>query len=436
MAALLLVLALIVANGVLAMSEIAVVSANRVRLGQAAEAGSAGARRALELAENPNRFLSTVQVGITLIGVFAGAFGGTTLAAPVSEWLARLPWLAPYSEGLALILVVAVITYLSLVVGELVPKRIGLGNPEVVATAVAGLMHGLSVATAPVVAFLSASTEAILWLLRAQPRTTPQVSEEEIATLVEQGRRAGLIEAVEQEIIEKTFWLGERRVNAVMTPRTEIAQLDLADRPEALARTIAERPFSRYLVTDGRIDEVVGVVHCRELLAQVLSGNTPTLPAATQEALFVPETLPIFDLLERFREAGSHFAVVLDEYGGVEGIVTMSDIVEELVGEVANQEPTDEPEVVHYEDGSLLVDGRYDIEALAESLDLPDESGLTAEGYRTLGGFIATRLGRLPQIGDSLEFGGHRFEVVNMDRLRVERILISPAPEGEEEKQP
>ena len=428
MTALVFVLVLIVANGVFAMSEIAVVSANRVRLKQRAEAGSAAARRALELAENPNRFLSTVQVGITLIGVFAGAFGGATLAAPVAAWLARVPWLAPYSGALALVLVVAVISYLSLVVGELAPKRIGLNNPEAIAMAVAGFMHGLSVVATPIVVFLSASTEGVLWLLRIRPSGEPRVSEEEIAVLVEQGRRAGLIEPAEQEIIENAFWLGEQRVNAIMTPRPEVARLDRSADAGQLAREMAERPFSRYLVTDGGIDDVIGVVHTRDLLTRLLGGGDLELATVTRDPLFVPETLPIFDLLDRFREAGTHFAVVLDEYGGVEGIATMSDIIEELVGEVANQEPADEPELVRRNDGSLLADGLIDIEDLTEALELPADVSLEAEGYRTLGGFIATRLARLPQIGDVFEFAGYSFEVVDMDRLRVDRVLIAPLP--------
>ncbi len=425
---LIIIVLLIVANGVFAMSEIAMVSANKVRLRSQAEAGSRPAARALELAENPTRFLATVQVGITLIGVFAGAYGGATLAAPIAEWLAGVPWLAPYSGALALVGVVGGVTYLSLVVGELTPKRIGLNNPEGIAMAVAGTMHALSRAATPVVRFLAGSTEGLLRLLRIKPRGEPVISEEEISILVEQGLRAGVIEPAEQEIIENAFWLGEQRVNAIMTPRLDVAWIELEGASEALSKTMAERPFSRYLVAQGSIDEVVGVVHTRDLLVHLMATGELALADSTQAALLVPETLPIFDLLEAFREAGSHFAAVIDEYGGVEGIVTMSDIVEELIGEIADQEPADEPAVVARSDGSLLADGLLDISELAESLTLPPGVALEAPGYRTLGGFMATRLGRVPQIGDVLDFAGYRFEVVDMDRRRVAQVMIASIP--------
>jgi putative hemolysin len=427
---LLIVLLLILANGLFAMSEIAVVSANRVRLQQRAEAGSAAAARALALAEEPNRFLATVQIGITLIGVIAGAFGGAALAGPLADVLRNLPQIAGSADAIAFGLVVALITYLSLVVGELAPKRIGLNDPERVAMGIAGLMHALARIATPIVRFLSFSTEGVLWLLRVRRSERPGVSEEEIATLVEQGLRAGVVEPLEREIIENAFWIGERRVRNIMTPRVEVAWLDLDAGPEPLRRQIAERPFSRYPLARGGLDDIVGVVHTRNVLAQQLSGAPLDLEALAAPPLFVPESQAILDLLTAFQRAGSHIAVVIDEYGGVEGIVTLSDIFEQLVGEIANQEAADQPTITTRADGSHLVDGRVTLDTLAETLELPLEALIGDGGYDTLGGFVVHHLGRIPGSGDAFARLGHRFEVVDVDGQRIDRVLIIRSSDG------
>ena len=431
MIALLIVLLLILANGLFAMSEIAVVSANRVRLQQRAEGGSTAAAQALALAEQPNRFLATVQIGITLIGVIAGAFGGATLAGPLAETLRTLTWFGGYADAIALGLVVTLITYLSLVVGELAPKRIGLNRPERIAMRVAGVMHGLSLVATPIVRFLSLSTEAVLWLLRVRSSDEPAVSEEEIAILVEQGLRAGVVEPLEQEIIENAFWIGDRRVRNIMTPRLEVAWLDLDEGPEQLRQRIAEQPFSRYPLARGGLDDIVGIVHTRNLLAQSLAGRALDLEALATPPLFVPESQAILDLLTGFQQAGSHIAVVIDEYGGVEGIVTLSDILEQLVGEVANQEQADQPEIVTREGGGLLADGRVDLEVLAAALATPVAVFEGEGGFDTLGGFVTSRLGRIPEIGAAFAFLGYRFEIVDMDGRRVDQVLITRSEEHE-----
>lgn len=421
---LLIVLLLILVNGLFAMSEIAVVSANRVRLQQRAEAGSAAARRALALAEHPNRFLATVQIGITLIGVIAGAFGGTTLARPLAETFATIPPLAGYADALAFGLIVALITYLSLVIGELVPKRIGLNEPERIAMRVAGIMHALALVATPVVRLLSLSTEGVLRLLRIRRRTEPAVSEEEIAIVLEQGLRAGVVEPLEREIIENAFWIGDRQVRNIMTPRVEVAWLDVDGAAEQLRQQIAERPFSRYPLARGGLDDIVGIVHTRTVLAQLLTEGSFDLETLAAPALFVPESQAILDLPTSFQQAGSHIAVVIDEYGGVEGIVTLSDIFEHLVGEVADQERSDQPKIVPHASGSLLADGRVDVDVLAAALSLPSDAFRGEGGFDTLGGFVTDRLGRIPEIGESFAFLDHHFEIVAMDGQRIERVLI------------
>src|SRR5690606_4561620 len=307
---------LIVGNGVFAMAEMAVVSANRIRLERQAAAGDAGASRAARLVSEPNDLLATVQVGITLIGVLSGAFGGAALAEPLSVTLSRVGWLEPYAYPVAMVLVVGAITYFSLVVGELVPKRLALTAPEALASRLAGPMLVVSRIAAPLVKLLGASSELLLRLLRVREVEDEPVDEQDISMLVEEGLRQGTVEPAEREIIANAFWLGERRVNAILTPRSSVAWLDVAAGVQGLRQALDERPHSRYLVCAGSVDEVVGYLMTRDLVAQLLEGTTPVLDEHVKQPLFVPETLPTLTLLERFKTTGVHFAVVLDEYGG------------------------------------------------------------------------------------------------------------------------
>jgi len=315
----LIILLLIVLNGVFAMAEIAVVSANKLRLRQKAEAGVPAAKRALTLAEHPNTFLSTTQIGITLVGVFSGAFGGATLSGPLARVLERVPFLEGIADPLAFGFVVVLITYVSLVVGELVPKRIGLNDPERVAMAIGGLMLALSVIGKPLVSFLGASTNALLALMGVKQGEADDISEADIDMVIAQGLRAGVIEPAEQEIIENAFWLGERKVNAIMTPRHDVSWFDVSATPEEVLEQIRTEPHGRYLVCEGELDRVVGFVVIRDLLAAKLDIGSFDLRAALHKPLLVPETLPILSLLNKFRDSRTHIAVVLDEYGGVEG---------------------------------------------------------------------------------------------------------------------
>ncbi|HEX7040470.1 MAG TPA: hemolysin family protein [Trueperaceae bacterium] len=421
-----IVLALVLVNGLFAMSEIAVVSANRFRLQQRAEEGDRAAGRALALAEDPNRFLSTVQVGITLVGVFSGAFGGATLAGPVAASLRRVAWLAPYAGPLAFGLVVAGISYLSLVVGELVPKRLGLANPEGIAVRVAGLMHAVSRAAGPVVWLLGASTSLVLRLLRVRTQGE-DIDEEDIELVIAQGREAGVVEPEEQAIIEKAFWLGERRVNDIMTPRHEVAWLDLGGGTEQVVEVLARAPHARYVVADGELDSVAGYVRAADLLSAALRGEPFDLRRHLREPLFVPETMPILAMLNTFRESGERLAVVVDEHGGFDGLLTLGDILEELVGDLAAVGP-EEPLVVAVGPGAWRVDGAVHVDALVDALGLGGAVDLEHAGFQTAGGLAAFVLGRVPVEGDAFEWHGHRFTVARMDGQRVAELLVGREP--------
>ncbi|HYH83612.1 MAG TPA: hemolysin family protein [Longimicrobium sp.] len=418
-----LILVLIVLNGVFAMSEIAVVSSRRARLQERAEAGDAGARRALALTHEPTRFLSTVQIGITLIGTLAGAFGGATLAEELAPWIARWPTLAPYSHSLAFAAVVVVITYLSLVIGELVPKRIGLNAPETIAAAVAGPMNVVSILAAPAVKLLTVSTELLLRLLRVRKSDDAGVSEAEISVMMEQATQAGVFDEEEQELVERVFWLGDQRVGAVMTPRHRLVWLDLQDPPEENWRRMVEHRHSRYPVCDGGLDAMRGMVSVKDLWAARLAAQAVVLAEHAVPPLYIPGSTRALHLLERFRESGVHVAVVVDEYGGVEGLVTLNDLLQEIAGDLTVA-GSGSPPVVRRDDGSLLVDGSYPIDDFREALELPERRGEPRE-YRTVGGLVFTLLGHVPTPGEHVDHEGWRFEVMDMDGNRVDKVLAT-----------
>jgi len=417
----LLILVLVLVNGVFAMSEIAVVSSRRSRLQQQAAAGDGGARRALELSDDPTRFLSTVQIGITLVGVFAGAYGGASIAGRLDGYLEAFPAIAPYSEGLALFMVVAAITFLSLVVGELVPKRIGLNHPERIAGLVAGPMHALSVIASPIVRVLGASTEGLLRLLRVHKPEEPPVTEEEVSALLEAGRAAGVFEEEEHDLVERIFWLADQRVGALVTPRQRIEWLDVRDSQDAHRAELVRHRHSHYLVCDGEVDRVLGMVRVKDLLAELLEGRPLDPRAALRKPLFVPQSLRALRLLTMFRESGIHLAVVIDEYGGVAGLITLNDVLEEIAGDLGTDA---EPRVVKREDGSWLVDASLTMDEFWECLDLEEPRGWVGTGYHTVGGLVATELGRIPHTGDTLELHDLKFEVVDMDGHRVDKVLV------------
>lgn len=423
------VLFLILANGAFSMSEIAVVSARKARLEHRAREGDRRARAALELATNPADFLSTVQVGITLVGVLAGAYGGATLAEPLAAKLREAPMLARSADLLALAIVVASITFLSLVLGELVPKRLALNRPEAIAAAVARPMRVVSLVVSPVVRLLSGSTALVLRLLRFRPSEEPEVTEDEIKLLIAQGTRAGMFEEAEREMVERVFRLGDRRVFQLMTPRRKIVWLDLDDPPDAIAAKIAANTFSRYPVGQGSLDDCVGFVRTRDLLDSALKTGAVDLRSCLRQPLLVPENTRALAVMERFRDSRTHIAMVIDEYGGIEGLVTLNDILEAILGDMPALGESAEPPAVRREDGSWLVDGTIPIADLKDILKVPRLPAEDRGDYRTLGGFVMHQLHRVPVTGDAFEWGGLRFEVVDMDGHLVDKVLITARPE-------
>ncbi len=425
-----LILLLIIANGVFAMSEIAIISARRVRLEQRAAEGDRGSQVALSLAETPNRFLSTVQIGITLIGILAGALGGATLAVSLADALREVGPLAPYAGGIAITLVVLAITYLSLVIGELVPKRVALNNPEGIARVIARPMRLLAVISSPLVHLLSASTDLVLHALGVRPSAEPPVTEEEIRGLFAQGTEAGVFELAEQELVEQVLMLNDRRVSALMTPRPEMTWLDLEAPVEETMRIIVESPYSRFPVARGSLDELAGEVRAKDILSYMLSGRPFEIEPNVQTPLYVPEVMPALQALEAFKQSGRPTALVIDEYGSVTGFVTLTDILEAIVGDIPSIDEVEEPEVVQREDGTWLVDGMLPIGEFRELFELDELPGEEQGLYQTLAGFVTSHIGRIPTPADHFQWGNLRFEIMDMDGNRVDKVLVAHTPDA------
>ena len=422
---------LILTNGILAMIEMAVVSARKARLQVRAAKGDAGASVALELATDPSDFMSTIQIGITLIGVLAGAFGSATIAKQIATGLVRIPFLAPYSQTISVGTVVVTITYLSLVIGELAPKRLALSNPEKIASRLARPMQRLSRILSPFSRFLSLSAGVVLRILAVHPAADSPASEEEIKFMLDEGRKLGIFEPLEEEMVDHVFRLGERRVTTLLTPRTEVVWIDLHDSEEEIHRKVTSSGHSRFPVAEGELDRVLGMVFAKDLLTQSLAGEPIDLRAILQPAPYVPETMPAFDVLERFKTARSKIALVLDEYGGIEGLVTTDDILEAIVGDIPVRGEEAEPEVFQREDGSWLLDGLLPLDELAELFELTEAPG---KGIDTLGGLVMALLGRIPTAGDRFEWEGLGFEVVDMDGHRVDKVVVTPpGPQAQED---
>jgi putative hemolysin len=425
-----IVLLLIIANGLFSMSEMAVVSARKTRLVELAERGDAKARAALKLANSPNQFLSTVQVGITLIGILAGAFGGATLSANLAAGIARIPLLAPYSQAIGFGLVVLLTAYLSLILGELVPKRLALNNPERIAATVSVPMQSVAGLAYPIVTLLTTSTELVLRLLGANhPSDEPLVTEEEIKVMVRQGTEAGTFEAAEQDMVERVFRLADQRVSALMTPRLDVVWLDLNDPVEVNRQKMIDSRHSRFPVCQDSLDMLLGVAHVTDMLARSLSGESFELTAILRQPLYIPESTHALKMLELFKQSSTHIALVVDEYGVLQGVVTLNDVMEVIIGDVPFADKPYESPAVQREDGSWLLDGMLPIEKLKELFDLEDLPGEERDNYQTLGGFIVTQLGRIPAASDHFEWENVRFEVMDMDGNRVDKVLLVPPPE-------
>jgi putative hemolysin len=432
---LMVLLVLILLNGVFALSEMAVVSSRKARLLQWAEDGRSGAGTAFELANHPGHFLSTIQIGITLIGILSGAVGEATVARNLAEHLSLVTPLRPYADSVAFGIVVAGITLFSLVLGELVPKRLALLNPEAVASAIAGPMRFLSRAAYPLVHGLNLFTEFVLRLLATRAPQQPPVTEEEINVLMEQGAEAGVFEKHEQALVSRVFWMGNHRITGAMTPRVDIVYFDVNDPFEVNRDKLLHSTHSRFPVCRGGLDEVVGVLQAKTLLDDMMLGKPIDLINGATRAFYVPDSLTVVKLLEAFKKHRQQFALVVDEYGELHGLVTMNDVMGTLVGDIATVEEVAEAEVVQRDDGSWLIDGNVTPERFREVMALPEPlPGEATESYHTLAGFAMRQLGRIPQAGDRFESDGFRFEIVDMDKNRVDKLLVmrlgADAPSG------
>ena len=426
---LVIILLLILLNGFFALSELAVISSRRARLQVLADAGSTTARHALDLASSPGPFLSTVQIGITMIGIFAGAYGEKTLAASLAGRLAGFPLLAPVSEELALAIVVAGITYFSLILGELVPKRVALANAERIASMVALPMRVLAYAFRPMVVVLDTSSRLVLRMFGRYAAPSHQVTDEEIRTLIAEAAESGVVERVERDMITGVMRLADRPIRALMTPRVDIVWLNIETAEQELRLLLRDSPYSRFLLSEGELDEVQGVVQARDLLAQILAGRPLDVRAALMQPLFVHEGISALKVLEQLRQAAVPMAIVVDEYGSVQGLVTATDILNSIAGEIAESPEAGEPQVVRREDGSWLLDGGLSIDEARDLLALRTLPEVPS--FHTLAGLVLHQFGHVPTSGEHFDLEGFRFEVIDMDGHRIDKVLvIPPAPSG------
>jgi putative hemolysin len=423
------ILLLIVVNGVFSLSELALVSARRARLAVLERKGVKGAAVARSLSDEPQRFLPTVQVGITLVSVFTGVFGGARLASHVQALLETIPAIAGFAEGVSLTLVVIVTTYLTLVLGELVPKQLALRGPELMAIRVARPIVILSHLVGPAVWLLGKSSDGILLLFGLRHASRQSVTEEELKALLVEGAQTGVLEMEERDMIERVLRLADKPVRAIMTPRTELAWIDRTHPAKSIIAALKAAPHSRFVVCDGSIDNVVGVVQAKDLLDRILGGGELSVSASLRQPMIVPDTISALDALERLKSDALGLALVMDEYGSFEGVVTAADVLQAIVGEATgpdHQEGVPGPEG----DTTMTFDGMTPVDELKARLNLPD---LPAEGsYHTLAGLLLALLRRVPTTGDRIVFGGWRFEVLEMDGRRVDKVLAGrePAPEA------
>ena len=426
----LVVFLLIVLNGLLAMSELAVVSAKTSRLQQKAEEGSEGARVALELQAEPDRFLSTVQIGITMIGVGTGALGGAALAEPVGGWIANIPGIGvATAESVAVVAVVVLITYLSLVIGELVPKRVALRKAEAMASLMSRPLKRMSMITAPIVTLLAWSSDIVLRIIGQHGGDAPTVTEDEVHHLLRQAREAGVFEPSETRMVAGVFDIGDRTAGELMTPRHRVVFLDVTEQDETNRVLMEETSHSHYPVCEASTDNVIGMVSTRSLWLQSLRNEPFDLRAAMQEPEFTPEIAPVLSVIEQMRTTGTRSVVVVDEYGGVAGLITLNDVLSDIVGELDENTNTGIKGSIRRDDGSWLLDGNFPAHETRELLEIKELPGEEEGNFETIGGFVMDQLGRIPKAGEHVEVEGYRVEVVDMDGHRIDKLLVHRLPE-------
>lgn len=419
-----IVLALILLNGFFAMSELAVVSARPARLQSLSRAGNKKAARALKLAEDPGRFLSAVQIGITLIGILTGAYGGATIAESLGEHLDAIPAIAPYGHVLAVGIVVVIITYLSLILGELVPKRIALAAPERIAMLVSGPLMMVAALGKPLVAVLNVSSSLVLKALGIRESDKDTVTEEEVRTVIAEGTASGVIDPVEHKMLEGVLRLADRPVRAIMVPRPDIVWIDMDDSEEQIREDLVSNSASRVIVAKGgNLDEPVGVVRKKDLLAKMLRGEPLDLAGSVVQPLYVPEGVSVLNLLNMFKTHTAHIALVVDEFGAVEGLVTPTDVLEAIAGDLATGHIDADRDIVPREDGSYLVDGATSLDDLEQVLGIKVDSD---DEFHTAAGLVLDRLGRIPATGERVRIADWEVEVVDMDGRRIDKLLFTP----------
>jgi putative hemolysin len=422
----LIILFLILLNGVFSMSEIALISARKNRLETAAKKGNANAKVALDLANSPNKFLSTVQIGITLIGILTGIYSGDKITSDVKLFVESFAALQPYSETIAVGIVVVVLTFFSLVLGELLPKRIGLNYPEAIAKAVAVPMKIISIVTAPFIWLLTISTEGILKILKIRPTADGKVTEEEIKAIIKEGTEGGEVQEIEQDIVERVFHIGDRKVNSLMTHRKSIVYLSNDDTIEELKAKVLDELHSVYPVCNENLDDVVGVVLLKDLFTAFEKKGNFSLKSITKDPVYLIEHTSAYKALENFKKSKVHYALVTDEYGVFQGIITLNDILEALVGDAADFYE-DEFKLIAREDGTWLVDGHYSLHDFLTYFDM-DEL-INDYDVTTVSGLIMTELGNIPKTGEKLIWNKFELEVIDMDGVKIDKVLVKAIKE-------
>ncbi len=430
-----IILLLTVLNGIFAMSEIALVSSKKNRLEQRALDGSRGAKAALKLLDAPEHFLSTVQVGITLIGIFAGAYGGVALAEDVAPFIARIDFLRPYADTVAFVVVVGLITYLSLIIGELVPKTIAMNNPEGITVRMAPIMSGLSRITYPIVAFLGLSTKLVLKLLRIRERTDPPVTEEELRYLIDQGSRHGVLAQAETDLLQNVFLFGDQRAINIMTPKKDIIWLDVNDSSEENVRLMYDSPPTKYPLCDGSLDRILGTIFTRDVVRAMQEKQEFSFRELARQPLYLPSRMPVLKILDQFRQQHTHIGYVINEYGSTIGVVTLHDLIENLLGDLPELGESAEQEIVRRQDGSWLLDGDVTILELEKALGVLLFPPQERPPFATVAGLLIHHLHKIPDEGDQITFEGFHFEVMDMDGVRVDKVLVKEV-EAEEEDSP